>query len=141
MSLLSWNCQGLGNPQTVRDLNQMVKEKKPSFLFLIETISHKSRMKWIRVKLGFAGMFVVEPVGRSGGLALLWKEEHALEIQNYSRWHINAIVMRSKEGAPWKLTGFYGNPKSALRNESWSLLRHFKKISPQPWLCVGILMK
>jgi hypothetical protein len=137
MSLLSWNCRGLGNPRTVRDLNQMVKEKKPSFLFLIETISRKSRMEWIRVKLGFVGMFVVEPVGRSGGLALLWKEENELEIQNYSRRHINAMVTRAEEGTSWKLTGFYGNPNSALRNESWALLRHLKIFSLQPWLCVG----
>jgi hypothetical protein len=115
----------------------MVKEKKPSFLFLIETISRKSIMEWIRVKLGFAGMFVVEPVGRSGGLALLWKEENELEIQNYSRRHINAIVTRAEEGVPWKLAGFYGNPDSTLRNESWSLLRHLKNFAPQPWLCVG----
>jgi hypothetical protein len=114
----------------------MVKEKRPSFLFFMETISYKRRMEWIRIKLGFARMFVLDPVGRNGGLALLWKEENELEIQNYSRRHINAIVMKSKEGIPWKLIGFYGNPNNVLRNESWSLLRHLKYFSPEPWLCI-----
>jgi hypothetical protein len=50
----------------------MVKEKKPNFLFLIETISSKKRMEVLRVRLGFEGLFVVEPVGRSGELALFW---------------------------------------------------------------------
>jgi exonuclease III len=118
MSIISWNCRGLGNPRTVHDLNQMVREKKPSFLFLIETISRKQRMEWIRVKLGFAGLFVVDPVGRSGGLALLWKEENELEIQNFSRQHINAIVTNSEVRVSWKLTCFYGNPDSVLRYES-----------------------
>jgi hypothetical protein len=62
----------------------MVKEKKPIFLFLMETISNKRRMEWIRVKLGFAGLFAVDLVGRSGGVALLWREEKKLEIKNYS---------------------------------------------------------
>lgn len=44
-----------------------------------------------RVKLGFAGLFVVEPVGRSGDLALLWKEVEQLEIQKFSRRHIHAV--------------------------------------------------
>jgi hypothetical protein len=31
MILLSWNCRGLGNPQTVRELRRMVKNKHPHF--------------------------------------------------------------------------------------------------------------
>ncbi|XP_059436727.1 uncharacterized protein LOC132169767 [Corylus avellana] len=137
MSLVSWNCRGLGNPRTVCDLDQMVKEKKPSFLFLMETISNKKRMERLRVKLGFEGLFVVEPVGKSGGLALFWKVAEELEIQNYSRRHINAIVKMSDNEVPWKLTGFYGHPDPTKRMESWSLLSHLKFFAPVPWLCVG----
>lgn len=50
----------------------MVKEKKPNILFLMETISRKQHLEWLRVKLGFDGLFVVDPIGRSGGLALFW---------------------------------------------------------------------
>ena len=124
---------GLGNPRTVRDFSQMVKEKKLSFLFLMETISNKRRMEWIRVKLGFA----VDLVGRSGGIALLWREEKELEIQNFSRWHINAIVKRNDEGAFWKLTCFYGDPDSSKQKESWTLLKRLKSFSPESWFCVG----
>jgi exonuclease III len=115
----------------------MVKEKKPSFLFLMETISRKNKMEWIRVKFGFAGMFVIDPVGRSGGLELFWKETDELEIQNFSRRHINAIVKRSDEDRSWKLTCFYGNPDSSKRHESWALLKHLSMFLPEPWLCVG----
>jgi hypothetical protein len=47
--------------------------KKPSFLFLIETINSKRRVEGLRVRLGFKGLFAVELVGRSRGLALFWK--------------------------------------------------------------------
>jgi exonuclease III len=70
----------------------MVKEQRPNIIFLMETKCRKSKMEGIRVKLGFEGLFVVEPIGQSGGLALLWKEAHELEIQNYTRRHINARV-------------------------------------------------
>lgn len=77
-------------------------------------------MEFMRVKLGFDGLFIVEPVGRSGGLALMWKMEMNVEIQNYTRRHINAIVKDKDGGVQWKFTGFYGHPESAKRKESWA---------------------
>jgi hypothetical protein len=115
----------------------MVQEKKPNFLFLIETISSKMHMERLRVRFGFQGLFVVEPVGRSGGLALFWRVAEELEIQNYSRRHINAIVKTADNDVPWKFTGFYGHPNPFKRGESWSLLSLLKSFAPLPWLCVG----
>jgi exonuclease III len=137
MSLLSWNCQGLGNPGAVRDLCQLMKEKKPKILFLMETKCRKDRMEVLRVKIGFEGMFVVDPVGRSGGLALCWKDKDLVEIQNFSRRHINAVIRPSVGENGWKFTGFYGHPVWTKRHESWSLLRHLNDYLPQAWLCVG----
>jgi exonuclease III len=137
MNLLSWNCQGLGNPWTVQDLCHMVKEKKPDILFLMETKCKKERLEIIRVRLGFQCLFVVEPVGLSGGLALLWRDQKLLEVQNYTRRHINAIVHDSAAGEPWKLTCFYGHPVTAKRHESWALLEHLKLFQPILWVCIG----
>ena len=72
IKIISWNCPGLRNPKAVRDFHQMVKEKKPTLLFLMEIKNQQQKMEATRVKLGFDGLFVVDPVGRSGGLALLW---------------------------------------------------------------------
>jgi hypothetical protein len=97
----------------------------------------KVRMERIRVKLGFAGMFVVDSVGRSGRLALFWKETDELEIQNYSKRHINAIVKQDGGDYFCKLTGCYGHSNWNHRHESWALLKHLKLFAPNPWLCVG----
>jgi hypothetical protein len=43
----------------------MVRKKRPTFLFIMETKSTKHKMESIRVKLGFVGFFVVDQVGRS----------------------------------------------------------------------------
>ena len=37
MSCLSWNCCGLGNPQTEDELVAMVRNKDPKLVFLMET--------------------------------------------------------------------------------------------------------
>jgi exonuclease III len=59
MSLFCWNCRGLRNPCTVRDLHHMVQEKKPNFVFLIETLCKRKTMEKIRCKLGFEGLLLL----------------------------------------------------------------------------------
>lgn len=64
-------------------------------------------MKWVQVKLGYQGLFVVEPVGRSGGLALLWKEKDQVELLDFSQNHIDVNIV-TEQGVSWRLTGLYG---------------------------------
>jgi exonuclease III len=115
----------------------MVKEKKPNIVFLMETKLRTNKMERVRVLLGFENMFVVDSVGKSGGLALLWTVDVGVEIQNYSRRHINAKVCSSPNKPIWKLTGFYGHPDPSKRTEAWSLLRYIARMDPIPWVCLG----
>ena len=87
-------------------------------LFLIETRRTKNEIEWIRLRLGFEGLFVMDPVGRGDGLALFWNNERRLSIQNFSRRHINATLLTPVDGIEWKFTGFYGHPVIANREES-----------------------
>jgi hypothetical protein len=137
MSLFSWNCRGLGNPRTVRVLHHLVKDKSPSIVFLMETYSSKGYMEKVRCRLGFDCLFVVDPVGRSGGLALFWKKSANIEIYNYSRYHIQALVKDNDGNDIWKFTGFYGNPSRDKRGESWSLLKFLKFCPSLSWCCIG----
>lgn len=137
MSLLSWNCRGLGHPRTVRELHSWVKDKKPDLVFLIETKLRNTRMQVIRRKLNFSGMLTVDPVGKSGGLALLWRDPAEVDIINFSARHICARVSLSGLEEPWKFTGFYGSPDCGARADSWLILRHLQSYSPQDWLCMG----
>lgn len=137
MNLLSWNCRELCNPRTVRDLHQLVKEKRPSIVFLMETLVSQSYMERICKRLQFDNIFVVNPTGRSGGLALLWLNDYNIEIFNFSKSHINVLIKDVGGIEKWKSTGFYGQPDTAKRRESWALLKHLSLLQPILWLCVG----
>ena len=71
---------------------RLVKDKKPDLVFLMETKLRRNTMEKVRSKLGFPNMFVVDCIGRSGGLGLLWRAEVNVEVKNFSQRHINAIV-------------------------------------------------
>lgn len=94
-------------------------------------------MESVRIKTGFSNLFVVESVGRSGGLALFWDDDAGVTIQNFRRHHINAVIS-PKGGEPhWKFTSFYGHPEASKRHETWSLLKYIAELDPVPWLCAG----
>lgn len=92
MNFLSWNYRRLGNPQIVHDIYQMVKKKSPKIVFLMETLISKHRIevvKKIKKKMGFYECFMVDLIGRIGGLAILWKQEvDFFHIANFSLKHI-----------------------------------------------------
>jgi exonuclease III len=119
------------------DLCQLVKEKQPKVLFLMETKIRNSRMQLVRNKLGFEGMLAVDPIGLSGGIALLWKVSSEVDIQTYSHRHISTMIRIRDVGCPWLFTGFYGDPDRARREASWNLLAHLQPTTSLPWLCVG----
>jgi hypothetical protein len=115
----------------------MVREKRPNILFLMETKCSKEKTERVRMKLGYDGLFTVDSLGRSGGLALFWKENQGVEIQNFSRRHINALIKHAEDDRQWKLSCFYGHPDPSKRHDSWFLLEHLHSFQPSPWLCVG----
>ncbi|XP_042939332.1 uncharacterized protein LOC122274351 [Carya illinoinensis] len=94
-------------------------------------------MEKIRNKLGFDQSFVVDSIGKSGGLALLWKNEVKAQLTSYSRSHIAVTITPEYGGQPWLLSGFYGNPSAEKRKGSWQLLRMLKPENHTPWLCMG----
>ena len=93
-------------------LVEMVKWKKPSFLFLIETLCNRNKLKRLKAKLGFECLFTVNPVGRSGGLALYWKSTHKVSLLKFSRNCIDVAVEDQNLGR-WRITRFYGFSESS----------------------------
>ena len=70
MSCLSWNCRGLGNAATVKELRDLAKQVAPIVLCVLEIQVHKARVESLKSTLGYDNSFVVSSSGRSGGLGI-----------------------------------------------------------------------
>ena len=136
MSCLSWNCRGLGNPQTEDELVALVTTKDPIIVFLMETKVEKFLLDRIGRRIHFANLFLVPRVNSGGGLALFWKSDVDASVQTSSECHIDAIINQGADDA-WRFTGFYGDPETASRENSWDLLRSLSHRHNLPWLCMG----
>ncbi|WOK98054.1 hypothetical protein Cni_G06764 [Canna indica] len=93
------NCREIENPRTIHVFLQYVRSKNPEIIFLTETRRTVNEMEKIRILLGMDSCLAVDAVGRGGGLALLWNDSVTMEVQSYSRHHIDTIFTwwRQKE--------------------------------------------
>nr|POE82897.1 hypothetical protein CFP56_14177 [Quercus suber] len=126
-----------GSTSTVRILTDEVKSKKPILVFLAETKASTSRIKGIQHKLELTQGISVLSDGRSGGLAMIWKEGTDIRFKSCSNSHIDVVVYGKSGSRPWRATGFYGQPEASKRVISWSLLESLKKQCDMPWVVFG----
>lgn len=71
MRNLCWNCCGIGDPSTARELHKLIRECAPSLVCLVKTQLTKKRVEGLASLLGFDGGIAVGSFGRSGGIVLL----------------------------------------------------------------------
>uniref|UniRef100_A0A803P3X8 Reverse transcriptase domain-containing protein n=1 Tax=Cannabis sativa TaxID=3483 RepID=A0A803P3X8_CANSA len=135
-SILDLVSGGLGNPWTLKTLCSHVKEHHPGMIFLSETKLNEAAMERIRVVLRYDGCFVVAANGKSGGLALLWKDPYEVSIKSYTVSHIDALVENGL-GFTWRFTGFYGSPDPGGRKFSWQLMEKLRNMVNGAWICGG----
>jgi hypothetical protein len=138
MNCLGWNGQGLGNPETVRELRNIVKQEGPALMFIMETKISGKRVESLQNTLGFAGCITVDSVGLSGGLGLFWAADYEVVLQSISSGHIDVMVRRrDQDSSEWRFTGFYGAPRAENRHHSWRFLRTLFSVPHSAWLCSG----
>ena len=75
--------------------------------------------------------------GRSGGLAMMWKEGSDIRFRSCSNSHIDVVVHGSSASTPWRATGFYEHPDVGKRFISWQLLELLKNQYFMPWVVFG----
>ncbi|KAK8292157.1 hypothetical protein V6Z12_D06G104300 [Gossypium hirsutum] len=78
----------------------------------------------------------VNSEGRSGGLALMWRDGMNVSIQNYSKHHIDSMV-RLENNKIIRVTGFYGHANPNRRRSSWDILRRVGESVKEEWVIGG----
>lgn len=135
MSILSWNCQGAGSSETVQRLREIRKIYFPDLLFLMETKQKCKYMDDLKRELGYDMLFTVEPVGRSGGLALLWKRSYDIEILSSNKRIID--IKLTMGSLFFFVSCVYGDPVREKRREVWDQLISIGIRRDEPWLLLG----
>lgn len=132
-----WNCRGLGNAATVRELSSLVRELGPKFVFLCETRQNIEKVRRLRNRIGLKGCTGVSSEGMSGGLALFWDESVQVEIKGINGRYIDAYVRLSLNDPWWHITFVYGEPRVENRHHMWSMLKALKQSSTLPGIVLG----
>lgn len=76
----------------VPELHNLVGTLNPAVVFLMETEMSKAKAEQLRWQLGFPHGFSVKSEGRSSGLALFWKQQIDVDLQNFSKSHIDVLI-------------------------------------------------
>ncbi|XP_028109540.1 uncharacterized protein LOC114308198 [Camellia sinensis] len=137
MKLLIWNCRGAGNKIFRRTLKELVQNYKPLILALMETKAELSAMGQFFNKLGFTASSHVDPVGRSGGIWILWDPFRAtIKALEVNAQFIHAKIQRDNH-SDWILSSIYVSPNPRVRDNLWENLEAAADNINHPWLMAG----
>lgn len=104
----------LENPTIVSDLRQLLTAYILDVVFLSKTKLHAYEFDRIRVRCNMDGFYVVDLVGRKGGLGMLWKDRCDLRVQSHSANNVD-VLLNERGLDPIRFTGFYGYPDLTQR--------------------------
>jgi hypothetical protein len=93
----------------------------------METRLKVCEMEKIKRRCGFTSGLMVDctEIGRkrSGGLALLWRENLNISISSYSVNHIFGSCEDVVTGQDWFFAGIYGHPEETNKKKTWHLIK------------------
>ena len=137
MRILSWNCRGVGSKWTISYLTEIWNKHKPDFLFLSGTKQDFGFVQKFQGHFGFDNLVTVDPVGRSGGLALYYNNEYQVNVLYSSNRMIDVEAVAL--GKMVYMTFVYGEPVQDLREQVWERLTRFGISRSEPWFIIGDL--
>ncbi|KAG5532409.1 hypothetical protein RHGRI_026893 [Rhododendron griersonianum] len=105
----------------------------------METKNKRSILESIRRRLHFNNGCYVDPIGKSGGLALWWSDEVTLDVRFSSKNMFRCIVNWPRISNQFLITFVYAPPVWNDRLRFWNQLKSIARENSYPWICVGDL--
>ncbi|MBA0817793.1 hypothetical protein Gohar_025736, partial [Gossypium harknessii] len=136
MKFMCWNYRGLGNPAKLRELKQLLVANNPDLIFPSETKMSANEFQSVQNKCKWQNGLTVNSEGRSGGLAMMWRDGMNVSIQKYFKYHIDSMV-KLENNKTIRVTGFYGHTNPNHRSSSWDILRRVGELVREEWVVGG----
>ncbi|CAN0858391.1 LINE-1 retrotransposable element ORF2 protein [Linum grandiflorum] len=137
MRILAWNVQGLGSALTFSSLKTLWHQTLQSILFLCETKNPETRLiNKLRKHLGLHNFAFVDPIGRSGGLVMAWKDD-LFGVCRFSSPYCIVVDFRDGDGNLFSMFGVYLSPDLNARKEQFLLLSNLCRQLSNPFAFCG----
>ncbi|KAI8013993.1 hypothetical protein LOK49_LG05G00296 [Camellia lanceoleosa] len=137
LKLLIWNCRGAGNKTFKHNLVEILRSHKLEILIVMETKVAFSKMGNFFNRLGFTASTIVDPIGRVGGIWILWDTNHVnVRASSVGPQVIHATIHK-EDYEEWVLAAVYASPNPLLRDNLWTKLEEVADNMEKPWLVAG----
>ncbi|KAL5710709.1 hypothetical protein ACHQM5_021240 [Ranunculus cassubicifolius] len=135
--MMCWNCRGMGSPSAIQQLKGLAREINPDIICLVETLVKEEKIKKLQKSLGFCNGIIVNPIGRSGGIAVLYKDGITMEPLHASNHIISGKFSNYLTNTTWIMSLVYGHPVTSKRKELWDFIENFGANLSDPWVLWG----
>ena len=139
MRALVWNCRGVGSPLTVPQLKELVQVHSPSLIFLSETKKKKTFINSVKQWVRFDELFVVDPMGLAGGLAVIWKRDIQVKSILFTSFTIELLIGDQGGSKDWWCVCAYTSSDDKIREQQWRVLERRTQIWGDCWALMGDL--
>ncbi|KAF9620248.1 hypothetical protein IFM89_010983 [Coptis chinensis] len=127
----------MGSSEAIHSVSALVKKFDPDVLFLVETKLLYKKLKHVQKKLKYPQVFAVDHVGRSGGLAVLYKDNIYFSAVDGNKNDIFGTFLNYLSNVSWHVSFIYGDPVAHKRIVVWNYLRDLRNVLSGPWLILG----
>ncbi|KAL7249654.1 hypothetical protein ACSBR1_011776 [Camellia fascicularis] len=118
-------------------MRELISNHKPEILILMEKKVPFSSMVNFFNNMGFTAATIVDPVGRVGGIWLLWDTTHVSTRASTVTNQVIQATIHKEDYEEWILSAVYASPHSTQRDELWNNLEETARSMEKPWLVAG----
>ena len=132
MNILCWNCRGVGNPWSVRQLRRWNTFYAPDIMFLSETMINKTGVEALKSRSGF--VVFQDAVKQVVCVFYGGRKSPSLLFLIHNTIYVEILMMEIKKR---RFVGIHGWTKEDEKHHTWSLMHHLCEDSNRPILIGG----